>query len=67
MATHLSPLSDQSHVVRERRFSTQSELDRIVQQLRDAHATGTLSVHFSQGGVGDITFQERQRIQGQDK
>jgi hypothetical protein len=62
MSAQLNPLSDDTHVVRERRFSSRAELEGIVQQLRDSNATGTLSVHFSQGGIGDITFQERQRI-----
>lgn len=55
-----APPTESHRLVRERRFSP-SEV-HIPDILRELHATGTLCIDISQGGVGSVRFVEEQRL-----
>ena len=62
MTTPAEPPDDTFHLTCERRFDPATPLDYIAAMLRELHSTGTLTVDFSSGGVGSVTFRERQRL-----
>lgn len=62
-----SHVSESHHIVRERQFSPATPLDEIRRTLHDSRATGTLSIDFSDGGIGTIRFSERKKISFDDK
>lgn len=53
-------------VVSESRFPNRSSLDSIARHLRSIHATGKLTINFSQGGVNTVTFEARHTLNGTD-
>jgi hypothetical protein len=55
-------VSEATAVVRERTYHRDSDISYILGLLRTTAATGTLRIDLSQGGVGAIRFEERQRI-----
>lgn len=38
------------------------ELDTVMEILRRAGATGQLSIHFTQGGIGRVVFREERKV-----
>ena len=54
--------SESHHLVRERSFPPSSSIDTIIRTLRSERVSGTLTIDFSQGGVGSVTFREKKKI-----
>lgn len=55
-------ISEATAVIRERTYHRDSDIAYVIGLLRNQAATGTLRIDLSQGGVGGIRFEERQRI-----
>lgn len=62
VAHKLSHVSESHHIVRDRVFPASRDLNFIERILRESSATGTLSIDFSNGGIGSIRFSERKKI-----
>ena len=63
--THDTPIphvSEAHHLVRERSFPPSTSLDAIARELKGTGATGKLTIDFSTGGIGSITFHERKKV-----
>ena len=56
------PEQETHHLHRERAFSPSANINEILRNLRETHATGTLSVDINEGGVGSIRFSERKKV-----
>lgn len=55
-------VSEATAVVRTRTYHRDSDISYLLGLLRIQGATGTLHVDLSQGAVGSIRFEERQKI-----
>ena len=55
-------VSEATAVVRERTYHRDTDIAYLLGLLRNTAATGTLRIDLSQGGVGNIRFEERQAI-----
>lgn len=62
----VAPASTTHTLSRERRFETRAGLLAILAELTRTHSTGVLRLDISQGTVGAITFEERQRLASVD-
>jgi hypothetical protein len=49
------------------KYPNKSSLDRIANSLRLIHATGKLTINFSQGGVNSVTFEASHDLNGSDR
>lgn len=77
--SHPHPSHSQSHspsvsridiersVVSRSRYPNKSSLDRIARSLRALHATGKLTINFSQGGVNSVLFEAIHVLNGSDQ
>jgi hypothetical protein len=52
-------------IVRERVYAP-SEFERVLQEMHESRATGTLMLDISQGALNSIRFREEQRIEKGD-
>ena len=58
-----SETASESHsVVRERTFDNGMDIDYLLGLLRNQRVTGTLRIDLSQGGIGGIRLEERQKL-----
>lgn len=55
-------VNEATSVIRERTYHRDTDIAYVIGLLRNQAATGTLHIDLSQGGVGSIRFEERQRI-----
>jgi len=62
VVTVVSIARERTAVLRERHFDPSIRIEDIMLALRAGHATGTLTIHLSQGTQCGITFEERQHI-----
>ena len=60
--TSIPNVSEAHHLVRERSFPPSTSLDAIAREIKSSGATGKLTVDFSTGGIGRITFHERKKV-----
>jgi len=49
-------------MVRERRFAPDADLAKIDAEIARTHATGTLLIDYSNGGIGSIRFREEKKF-----
>ena len=55
-------VSESQHMVRERRFAPDADLAKIDAEIARTHATGTLLIDYSNGGIGSIRFREEKKF-----
>jgi len=55
-------VSESQHMVRERRFAPDADLAKIDAEISRTHATGTLLIDYSNGGIGSIRFREEKKF-----
>lgn len=58
-----APAATSHALVRERRFNPRDGLYAILLALHESRATGRLCIDMTQGSVGGVSFEERQRLQ----
>jgi hypothetical protein len=57
-----APASTAHTLTRERRFDPRDGLYAILLALHESRATGRLCIDMSQGSVGGVSFEERQKL-----